>query len=66
MRPGSHVLKIEHDDSDKMTNVVYAENDGKLQSQKARIVCIVGNSIESPRLVFNSVSEKFPGGLANF
>ncbi|MRX36838.1 GMC family oxidoreductase [Aminobacter sp. MDW-2] len=65
VRPNSHVLKIEHDDSGKVTSVVYADKDGKLQSQKARIVCVAGNSIESPRILLNSASSKFPDGLAN-
>jgi len=45
--------------------VVYADKDGKLQSQKARAVCVACNSIESPRLLLNSASGKFPDGLAN-
>lgn len=65
VRPQSHVLKIEHDNSGKVTAVVYADKDGKLQRQKARIVAVAGNSIESPRLLLNSASAKFPDGLAN-
>ncbi len=65
VRPQAHVVKIEHDASGKVTAVVYADKDGKLQSQKARIVCVAGNSIESPRLLLNSASSMFPNGLAN-
>jgi choline dehydrogenase-like flavoprotein len=65
VRPNSHVLKIEHDDSGKVTGVVYADKDGNLQNQKARVVCVAGNSIESPRLLLNSASGKYPDGLAN-
>lgn len=65
VRPNSHVVRIEHDDSGKVTGVVYADKDGKLQEQKARVVCVAGNSIESPRLLLNSASAKFPDGLAN-
>jgi choline dehydrogenase-like flavoprotein len=36
-----------------------------LQMQKARIVCVAGNSFESPRLLLNSASSLFPNGLAN-
>src|SRR4029450_601086 len=36
-----------------------------LQEQKARIVCVAGNSVETPRLLLNSESSKFPNGLAN-
>jgi choline dehydrogenase-like flavoprotein len=65
VRPESQVLRLEHDASGKVTGVVYADSDGKLQRQKARIVCIAANSIESPRLLLNSASSKFPQGLAN-
>lgn len=65
VRPDSHVVRIEHDDSGKVTGVVYADKDGNLQEQKARIVAVAGNSIESPRLLLNSASSKYPDGLAN-
>ena len=65
VRPNSQVLRIEHDDSGKVTGVVYADKDGKEQRQKARIVAVAGNSIESPRLLLNSASSKYPDGLAN-
>ena len=58
-------LKIEHDAAGKVTGVVYADKDGKQQRQKARVVCVAGNSIESPRLLLNCASTKFPDGLAN-
>lgn len=65
VRPQSMVLKIEHDASGKATGVVYVDKDGKTQRQKARIVAVAGNSIESPRLLLNSASSMFPDGLAN-
>lgn len=65
IRPRSHVLTVEHDASGKLTGVVYADTDGNHQRQKARIVCVAGNSIESPRLLLNSASSLFPDGLAN-
>ncbi|GAB4071442.1 GMC family oxidoreductase [Ancylobacter sonchi] len=65
VRPESMVLKIEHDASGKATGVVYVDKDGKTQRQKARIVAVAGNSIESPRLLLNSASNMFPDGLAN-
>ena len=65
VRPESRVLRIEHDDHGKVTAVVYADKDGKQQRQKARVVCVAGNSIESPRILLNSASSKFPDGLAN-
>jgi choline dehydrogenase-like flavoprotein len=65
VRPNSHVLRIEHDDGGKVTGVVYADAEGREQRQKARVVCVAGNSIESPRLLLNSHSSMFPEGLAN-
>jgi choline dehydrogenase-like flavoprotein len=65
LRPQSHAVKISHDDTGKATGVVYADKDGKLQEQRARLVCVACNSIESPRLLLNSASTKYPDGLAN-
>ncbi|MGB7206489.1 MAG: GMC family oxidoreductase [Anderseniella sp.] len=65
VRPNSQVLKIEHDDTGKVTGVLYADKDGNQHVQKARVVCVAGNSIESPRLLLNSASSKYPDGMAN-
>ncbi|MDQ2082123.1 GMC family oxidoreductase [Xanthobacteraceae bacterium Astr-EGSB] len=65
VRPESHVVRIEHDKSGKVTGVVYHDAAGTIRRQKARLVCVAGNSIESPRLLLNSESSKFPDGLAN-
>jgi choline dehydrogenase-like flavoprotein len=65
VRPESFVQKIEHDASGKVTGVVYLDGKGVQQRQKARIVAVAGNSIESPRLLLNSASNMFKDGLAN-
>ncbi|MBZ9604160.1 GMC family oxidoreductase [Phyllobacterium chamaecytisi] len=65
VRPNSMAQKIEHDKSGKVTGVLYTDKEGKQQLQKARIVAVAGNSIESPRLLLNSESTMFPNGLAN-
>ncbi len=65
LRPQSQVLQIQSDDSGKVTGVLYADKDGKHVVQKARVVCVAGNSIETPRLLLNSHTNKFPDGLAN-
>ena len=65
LRPGAQVLMIEHDKSGKVSGVVYADPDGNQSRQKARIVCVAGNSFESPRLLLNSASSMFPDGMAN-
>jgi choline dehydrogenase-like flavoprotein len=65
VRPNAQVLKIEHGADGKVNGVVYADKDGKQHKQMARIVCVAGNSIESPRLLLNSASSAHPDGLAN-
>jgi choline dehydrogenase-like flavoprotein len=65
LRPESHVSRIEHDAQGKVTGVVYFDKSGQEQRQNARIVCVAGNSIETPRLLLLSASGKFPDGLAN-
>ncbi|MFO1321091.1 MAG: GMC family oxidoreductase [Burkholderiales bacterium] len=65
LRPDSMVIKINHDSNGNVTGVVYADASGAMHEQKARIVCVAGNSIESPRLLLNSASSMFPDGLAN-
>jgi len=65
LREGCHVARIEHDAAGKATGVVYFDANGKEQRQKARVVCVAGNAIETPRLLLMSASAKFPDGLAN-
>lgn len=65
LRPESQVIQIEHDDSGKISGVVYVDKDGNQQKQAARIVCVAGNSIETPRMLLMSASNKYPDGLAN-
>ena len=65
VRANSQVLKIQHNKSGKVTGVLYADKNGKQHVQKARVVCVAGNSFESPRLLLNSASSMYPDGLAN-
>ena len=65
VRERCHAAKILHNDAGKVTGVTYFDAGGKEQTQMARIVCVAGNTIESPRLLLNSASDMFPNGLAN-
>ncbi|MEM8753411.1 MAG: GMC family oxidoreductase [Pseudomonadota bacterium] len=65
VRERAHAARILHDDAGKVAGVEYYDADGTLQMQKARVVCVAGNSFESPRLLLNSASSMFPDGLAN-
>jgi choline dehydrogenase-like flavoprotein len=65
LRPESMAVRIEHDDSGRVTGVTYLDADGKEQLQRARAVCVAGNAIETTRLLLSSDSALFPDGLAN-
>ena len=65
VRDRCFAVQIEHDDKGKVTGVVYVDADGKTQRQKARLVSVACNTIESPRLLLNSASSMFPDGMAN-
>jgi len=65
LRTQSTATRIEHDLQGRVTGVVYRDPDGKEQRQKARIVCVACNAIETARLLLLSESSKFPQGLAN-
>ncbi len=65
LRTQCHVARIEHDERGKASAVIYFDKDGKEQRQKARVVCVAGNSIETPRLLLLSESAAFKDGLAN-
>jgi choline dehydrogenase-like flavoprotein len=58
------VGSIEHDDTGRVTGVHYWR-EGRWRFQKAKNVVVAGYAIETPRLLLNSASGKFPDGLAN-
>ena len=65
LRTEAHVIQITHNKSGKIDGVVYVDKDGNQQKQKARIVAVAGNSIETPRLLLMSNSSMYPDGLSN-
>jgi choline dehydrogenase-like flavoprotein len=65
LRTGAMVVKINHDRSGKVTGVIYRDESGASQEQKARAVCVAGNVVETTRLLMLSESALFPNGLAN-
>jgi choline dehydrogenase-like flavoprotein len=65
LRIESTAVKIEHGADGRVNAVVYRDSHGKEQRQKARIVCVAGNAIETPRLLLLSSSSIFPQGLGN-
>ena len=66
LRVESTATRIEHAANGRVNAVIYRDAQGKEQRQKARIVCVAGNAIETARLLLLSDSTKFPHGLANF
>jgi choline dehydrogenase-like flavoprotein len=58
------VGRIEHDERGRATGVHY-HRDGLWRFQRARNVVVAGYAIETPRLLLNSASPRFPDGLAN-
>lgn len=65
LRTRAHAIRIEHDRKGRVNAVVYVDADGRERRQKARIVCVAGNAIETPRLLLMSASGMFRDGLAN-
>ena len=65
LRTEAQVTRIEHDRQGKVDTVLYRDAQGREQRQKARVVCLAGNAIETPRLLLLSASEMFRDGLAN-
>jgi choline dehydrogenase-like flavoprotein len=65
LRPSSQAVKITHNPAGNVDGVEYVDADGNLHNQSARVVCLAGNSIESPRLLLLSASSLHPDGLAN-
>jgi choline dehydrogenase-like flavoprotein len=58
------VGKIEMNDAGRTTGVTYYRA-GAWQFQRARNVVVAGYAVETPRLLLNSATERFPEGLAN-
>ncbi|MFI5825607.1 hypothetical protein ACIA8I_42205, partial [Streptomyces rishiriensis] len=65
LRPESQAVQITHNPEGRVDGVLYSDAEGNLYRQKARIVAVAGNAIETPRLLFLSASPLFPDGLAN-
>jgi choline dehydrogenase-like flavoprotein len=65
LRTGCTAAKIVHNDSGRVTDVEYWDEDGTLQAQRAKAVVVCGNGAETPRLLLLSESAQHPNGLAN-
>jgi choline dehydrogenase-like flavoprotein len=64
VRADAMALRVETNESGRCTGVSYA-SDGRECFQPAGAVAVCGYAIETPRLLLNSTSSRFPNGLAN-
>ncbi len=64
VRADSMVARVEIGTDGRASGVTYFR-DGVERHQCARAVAVAGYSIETPRLLLNSTSERFPDGLCN-
>jgi choline dehydrogenase-like flavoprotein len=65
VRPGSYVFRVETNDRGRATGVHYFDSEKRERFQRARAVVLSANGAETPRLLLNSASARFPQGLAN-
>ncbi|HEY1761542.1 MAG TPA: GMC family oxidoreductase [Acidimicrobiales bacterium] len=67
IRANSMVSRVLIDDaSGRATGVAYFGPDGEFERrQRAKVIAVAGYSIETPRLLLNSSSPRFPHGVGN-
>jgi choline dehydrogenase-like flavoprotein len=64
IRANAMVSRVLVDDRDRAVGVLYLR-DGVERRQRARVVAVAGYAIETPRLLLNSATDRFPDGLLN-
>jgi choline dehydrogenase-like flavoprotein len=65
LRPNAYVRKISTDSRGRANGVVYFDAARRETLQRAKAVVLCANGVESPRLLLQSKSARFPNGLAN-
>ncbi|AIY00515.1 glucose-methanol-choline oxidoreductase [Arthrobacter sp. PAMC 25486] len=65
VRPDSMVTRVDVDARTGLATGVHYMRGGVARFQRARMVAVAGYSIETPRLLLNSASPRFPDGLCN-
>lgn len=65
IRADSMVTRVEVDEQTGRATGVHFVRRGRERFQRARMVAVAGYSIETPRLLLNSTSARFPDGLCN-
>jgi choline dehydrogenase-like flavoprotein len=65
IRADSMVTRVGFDERTGLATGVHYVTDGVEHFQRARMVAVAGYSIETPRLLLNSTSRRFPDGMCN-
>ena len=65
LRTMCRVREVTVDEHGMASGVIYYDAEGKEQFQPAEVVILACNGVGTPRLMLNSVSAKFPNGIAN-
>ncbi len=65
VRPESYAARIETGSDGRVTGVAYFDAKKQMHLQRAKAVVVCANGAETPRLLLNSQSSRFPNGLAN-
>ncbi|MGV0634277.1 GMC family oxidoreductase [Mycolicibacillus trivialis] len=65
IRADCMAARVEVDEAGNASSVTYFDGDGRERRQRAKVVAVAGYSIETPRLLLNSTSRRFPHGLGN-
>ena len=65
LRTRCRVREITVNSDDMADGVIYYDEEGKEQYQRAEVVVLACNGIGTPRILLNSRSTAFPDGLAN-
>jgi choline dehydrogenase-like flavoprotein len=65
LRTESIAREVLMDDRGRARGVAYHDADNRLREQAADMVVVSGGAVESARLLLNSKSRLFPGGLGN-
>ncbi|HIQ06273.1 MAG TPA: GMC family oxidoreductase [Anaerolineae bacterium] len=65
IRPECMAREITLDAQGRAGSVIYFDPNGVEREQKARVIVLAANAVETPRLLLMSTSNRFPDGLAN-
>jgi len=65
LKPNCRVLKIKLTKNNVVSGAIYVNKNNEKIFLKTSIILMAANGIGTPRLLLNSISKKFPKGLAN-